>query len=127
MTLFKGKTIISTIFYLLISFFLTMQLERYAIEKINYFIAWSIVINVIMLLLLIKAKLAEVFHLGRVETGTLLWVAFFGGFPTLFLIMMFFGVTIIEEQHRGLMLILFLIHFIIMLCIIVVLGAGHNL
>lgn len=100
MLLVKPEVIVTTILYLIITFFLTIFLESRADELFTYATGWVTSINLIMFFAMGKDKLAEIFNLGRTEEGTLLWLAFFGAFPALFLSMVLFRHKIIKPEVR---------------------------
>lgn len=121
MRLILPKVIVSTIFYLIITFIITILLEEKATGMFGHLSAWLTSINMVTMFAVGKDKLSEIFHLGMMQDGTVLWLGFFGGYPALFLSIVLFRHKIIRMDSRPLMWFMFALHIFIVLFYFVIL------
>lgn len=83
--LFNPASIKSTILYLLLTAASTFFINDYSKNQISFVYAWFLSINSVLIMVMAKDKIAAILNISRTPEGALLWLAFAGGFPGLFI------------------------------------------
>jgi uncharacterized membrane protein YsdA (DUF1294 family) len=83
--LLNPASIKSTILYLLLTAAATFFINDYTKNEISYIYAWFLSVNAVLIMVMAKDKFAAIINISRTPEGALLWLAFAGGFPGLFI------------------------------------------